>query len=129
YDKKVLTPKSFEKKYGFNKNAIGNDNIRKVLFKSCGNSWPELSVQGYNDKLYIQPYVTYEEEKDSTKNIVIFANGSLKGNWYANYFFSEKQNKWYHIQGGSSATSFKTADMVESAIERNADNKWTPVPG
>ncbi|MEG1579287.1 MAG: hypothetical protein RR336_11025, partial [Oscillospiraceae bacterium] len=75
-------------------------------------------------KLYIQPFLTKEET-----NILLFANGSVAGNWSASYFFSEKQNKWYHIKGGTSATNFTSAAMLESAIEQNADNKWTPVPG
>ena len=124
YDVKKLDNNTFEKKYGFNKDSINNDNVRKMLYKSCGNSWPELLGTGSKDKLYIQPFVTKDE-----KNILLFANGSVAGNWHAHYFFSEKQNKWYHINDGTSATNFTSAAMLEDAINQNVDNKWAPVPG
>lgn len=84
-----FNPKGSDKK--LTEYQLGNnDEIRKILKNANGGKWPELTIAGKNEKLYVMPYFdstsreffVYAKNKETGWNDVSYIYDNTEGVWY-----------------------------------------------
>lgn len=67
-----------------------NDAIRQILKEANGGKWPELTIAGKSEQLYVMPYF------DSTsQEIFVYARNKETGWNDVNYIYDNTENVWY----------------------------------
>lgn len=99
-----------------------NDSIRKILKNANGGKWPELTVAGKNEKLYVMPYT------DTTSNQTFIYAKNQETGWHdVSYIYDNTEDVWYSspnknsniMVAGKSFDSVKNEMNTKSWIKLN----------
>lgn len=110
-------------------NSKNNDDFRRYLLANkYKNGWPKIPEEfkkKYDlgkEPLYIQPYANKPNTNES--NVVVFANTSTEGNWYASLIYDYDEAKWYKGKSGISVAN-KTWEVLKEEIHTKSG--WGPL--
>lgn len=95
-----------------------NDEIRKILKNANGGKWPELTIAGKNEKLYVMPYF------DSTsQEFFVYAKNKETGWNDVNYVYDNTENVWY-VSPNKNSNIMIAGMSFENVKNEISKNNW-----
>lgn len=115
-----------------------NDAIRQILIEANGGKWPELTIAGKNEQLYVMPYADVKSSTDrkASGDVYIYASSNQGSNWSASYIYDKDEEAWYAappVKNSQIMIAYKSfKDVKEEMQTKNwvkLDNKEYSVSG
>lgn len=112
-----FNPKGSDKK--LTEYQLGNnDEIRKILKNANGGNWPELTIAGKNEKLYVMPYF-----ESTSKEFFVYAKNKETGWNDVNYVYDNKENVWY-VSPNKNSNIMIAGMSFENVKNEISKNNW-----
>lgn len=103
-----------------------NDQIRKILKKANGDKWPELTIAGKNELLYVMPYadVRNTDTYKGSGDIFIYAKTSESGWNNVKYIYDIEEEAWYAAPTAKDSDIMIVDKSFATVKEEMKTKKW-----